>query len=81
MLQIASYLRVSQSYLIFPFAGKLPQVQIPDDWITMVDPCTKKMKEQVQEELTAAMTYFAMVIKNNNYIIFHNICWFTRLEN
>ncbi|KAL5238297.1 hypothetical protein ACI65C_005707 [Semiaphis heraclei] len=39
---------------------KLPQVQIPDDWITMVDPCTKKMKEQVQEELTAAMTYFAM---------------------
>ncbi|XP_025190849.1 ferritin subunit [Melanaphis sacchari] len=39
---------------------KLPQVQIPDDWITMVTPCTKKMKEQVQEELTAAMTYFAM---------------------
>jgi len=39
---------------------KLPQVQIPDDWITMVSPCTKKMKEQVQEELTAAMTYFAM---------------------
>ncbi|XP_015379108.1 PREDICTED: ferritin subunit [Diuraphis noxia] len=39
---------------------KLPQVQIPDDWISMVDPCTKKMKEQVQEELTAAMTYFAM---------------------
>jgi len=31
----------------------------------MVDPCTKKMKEQVQEELTAAMTYFAMVIRNN----------------
>ncbi|VVC45239.1 Hypothetical protein CINCED_3A002557 [Cinara cedri] len=26
----------------------------------MVDPCVKKMKEQVQEELTAAMTYFAM---------------------
>jgi len=47
------------------FLGKLPQVQIPDDWITMVDPCTKKMKEQVQEELTAAMTYFAMVIRNN----------------
>lgn len=27
----------------------------------MVDPCTQKMKEQVQEELSAAMTYFAMV--------------------
>lgn len=39
---------------------KLPQVSIPDDWITIVDPCTKKMKEQIQEELTAAMTYFAM---------------------
>lgn len=65
-------------YLIFPFSGKLPQVQIPDDWITMVDPCTKKMKEQVQEELTAAMTYFAMVIRNNK-IILHNVCWFTRL--
>lgn len=52
------------SYCIFffcPFKGKLPQVQIPDDWITMVDPCIKKMKEQVQEEFTAAMTYFAMV--------------------
>jgi len=36
-------------------------VQIPDDWITIVDPCAKKMKEQIQEELIAAMTYFAMV--------------------
>lgn len=35
----------------------------------MVDPCTKKMKEQVQEELTAAMTYFAMVTRNNLMII------------
>lgn len=48
--------------ILFIFAsGKLPPVQIPDDWITIVDPCTRKMKEQVQEELTAAMTYFAMV--------------------
>lgn len=58
--------------------GKLPQVQIPDDWITMVDPCTKKMKEQVQEELTAAMTYFAMVSKqftiSNRYIIVCSQC-------
>lgn len=52
----------------FFFQGKLPQVQIPDDWITMVDPCTKKMKEQVQEELTAAMTYFAMV--SNQFLPF-----------
>jgi hypothetical protein len=27
----------------------------------MVDPCTAKMKEQVQEELQAALTYMAMV--------------------
>lgn len=39
---------------------KLPTVDIPSDWITMVDPCTKKMKSQIQEELTAAMTYLAM---------------------
>lgn len=39
---------------------KLPPVDIPNDWITMVDPCTKKMKSQIQEELTAAMTYLAM---------------------
>jgi hypothetical protein len=41
--------------------GKVPPVDIPNDWITMVDPCTKKMKNQIQEELTAAMTYLAMV--------------------
>lgn len=34
---------------------------MPTDWITMTDPCTKLMKSQVQEELTAAMTYLAMV--------------------
>lgn len=39
---------------------KLPPVDIPNDWITMVDPCTKKMKNQIQEELTASMTYLAM---------------------
>lgn len=36
------------------------QADIPRDWITMVDPCTKKMTDQIQEELTAAMTYLAM---------------------
>lgn len=34
----------------------------------MVDPCTQKMKEQVQEELTAAMTYFAMVNIRDRFI-------------
>lgn len=27
----------------------------------MVNPCVQKMREQVQIELTASMTYFAMV--------------------
>ncbi|PNF21994.1 Ferritin subunit [Cryptotermes secundus] len=39
---------------------KLPAVDIPKDWITMVEPCTAKMREQVQEELQAALTYMAM---------------------
>lgn len=37
-----------------------PPADIPKSWITMVDPCTKKMRDQVQEELTAAITYMAM---------------------
>lgn len=39
---------------------KLPPVNIPQDWITMVEPCILKMREQVQEELQAALTYMAM---------------------
>ncbi|XKL64536.1 hypothetical protein PGB90_004622 [Kerria lacca] len=39
---------------------KAPPVEIPKDWITMVDPCIKKMQNQVQQELIAAMTYLAM---------------------
>ncbi|KAJ9592809.1 hypothetical protein L9F63_015500 [Diploptera punctata] len=39
---------------------KQAPVDIPKDWITMVDPCTAKMREQVQEELKAALTYMAM---------------------
>jgi ferritin heavy chain len=39
---------------------KIPPHEGPKQWITMVDPCTKKMKDQVQEELVAAMTYMAM---------------------
>jgi len=42
----------------------------------MVSPCTKKMREQVQEELTAAMTYFAMVIRNY-FIIFDCLLVYT----
>eukprot|EP01054_Gregarina_sp_Poly1_P006606 Gregarina_sp_Poly_1__6605@NODE_3547_length_1020_cov_4_403987_g2251_i0_p1_GENE_NODE_3547_length_1020_cov_4_403987_g2251_i0NODE_3547_length_1020_cov_4_403987_g2251_i0_p1_ORF_typecomplete_len217_score36_32Ferritin/PF00210_24/9_5e37Rubrerythrin/PF02915_17/5e05DUF2095/PF09868_9/0_017DUF2095/PF09868_9/1_7e03_NODE_3547_length_1020_cov_4_403987_g2251_i0193843 len=39
---------------------KLPPVEFPEKWITMVEPCIKKMREQVQEELNAALTYMAM---------------------
>lgn len=39
---------------------KAPPVDIPKEWLTMVDPCTKKMRDQVQEELRAALTYMAM---------------------
>jgi ferritin heavy chain len=60
LLCVAAVLAVASQEAHGKMTCKLPQVQIPDDWITMVDPCTKKMKEQVQEELTAAMTYFAM---------------------
>ncbi|XP_022164720.1 ferritin subunit [Myzus persicae] len=60
LLCVAAVLFVASQEAQGKMTCKLPQVQIPDDWITMVDPCTKKMKEQVQEELTAAMTYFAM---------------------
>jgi hypothetical protein len=43
-------------------AGRVAPVEdIPKDWITMVDPCIAKMRAQVQEELTAAVTYLAMV--------------------
>jgi hypothetical protein len=33
----------------------------PTDWITMEDPCTEKMREQIQTEFVASMTYLAMV--------------------
>lgn len=43
------------------FSGKLPPAEIPKEWISMVDPCVKKMREQINTELTASMTYLAMV--------------------
>lgn len=39
---------------------QLPPADVPREWVSMVDPCVKKMREQVQAELTAAMTYLAM---------------------
>lgn len=39
---------------------KLPETDIPQRWRTMHADCIKKMRAQVQEELTAAMTYLAM---------------------
>jgi len=36
------------------------QPDIPNDWIDMVDPCVKKMRDQIQEELKASIQYLAM---------------------
>ncbi|XP_050531119.1 ferritin subunit [Daktulosphaira vitifoliae] len=57
---VAIFVVVSDYQVQAKMQCKLPKVQIPDDWISMVDPCTKKLKSQVQEELIASMTYFAM---------------------
>ncbi|KAF5289473.1 hypothetical protein FQR65_LT11847 [Abscondita terminalis] len=37
--------------------GKL---DIPTEWKDMVDPCVRKMREQIQEELQASIQYLAM---------------------
>jgi len=39
---------------------QLSPADVPKDWITMTDPCVKKMSEQVMAELNAAMVYLAM---------------------
>lgn len=39
---------------------QLPPASVPLSWITMKDPCIKRMREQVQVELKAAVTYLAM---------------------
>jgi hypothetical protein len=44
------------------FAGDLGVYEIPKDWKTMDNECVEKVKDQVQEELKASMTYLAMVI-------------------
>jgi len=46
-------------------ASRLPScrsklMDAPTDWITMEDPCTEKMREQIQTEFVASMTYLAM---------------------
>ncbi|KAK9509033.1 hypothetical protein O3M35_006445 [Rhynocoris fuscipes] len=41
-------------------ACKIPLAQVPTQWITMVDTCTNKIREQIQAEISAAMTYMAM---------------------
>lgn len=55
--------RIYQYSRLFVFVpGKSPSLDfIPRDWITMADPCTEMMKKQVNVELSASMTYFAMV--------------------
>lgn len=42
------------------FNCRARKADIPQEWVTMVDPCTKKMKDQINVELTASMTYLAM---------------------
>lgn len=37
-----------------------PPREIPKEWLTMKESCTLKMRQQVQMELTAALTYMAM---------------------
>ncbi|XP_046687831.1 ferritin subunit [Homalodisca vitripennis] len=39
---------------------KLPDAKVPTEWKTMVSDCTRKMRDQVNTELQAAMTYLAM---------------------
>ncbi|XP_019874405.1 ferritin subunit [Aethina tumida] len=39
---------------------KPKSANIPTDWLDMVDPCVKKMKSQIQEELKASLQYLAM---------------------
>jgi hypothetical protein len=53
-----------KNYSLIIFAGDLGKYEIPKDWKTMENECVEKVKDQVQEELKASMTYLAMVIKN-----------------
>ncbi|XP_018328276.1 ferritin subunit [Agrilus planipennis] len=36
------------------------KVDVPEEWLSMVDPCVKKMQDQIQEEMRAAIQYMAM---------------------
>ncbi|KAJ8956756.1 hypothetical protein NQ314_006630 [Rhamnusium bicolor] len=36
------------------------ELDIPKEWLDMVDPCINKMRAQIEEELKAAMQYMAM---------------------
>ncbi|XP_026283992.1 ferritin subunit [Frankliniella occidentalis] len=38
----------------------LRTANISKEWVTMVDPCVKAMRDQINTELTASMTYLAM---------------------
>lgn len=39
---------------------KVAPGSVPKEWITMVSPCIQKMRDQVEVELRAAVTYLAM---------------------
>lgn len=46
----------------FDFLGNSPPYkEMPNEWVTMADECITAMRDQVKEELTAAVTYMAMV--------------------
>lgn len=51
----------TKQWLMLCVAGKLPEAAVPEEWKDMVPDCTRKMRDQVQMELTASMTYLAMV--------------------
>lgn len=55
---MSSSLLLDSLQLIYNAVTKKPS--IPEDWLDMVDPCTNSMRDQIQQELNAAMQYLAM---------------------
>ena len=46
-----------------------PQPQIPKDWLDMVEPCVKAMRDQIKRELHASMQYLSMGAHFNRDVI------------
>lgn len=59
--QLFVILALSASCVFAKLSCKTPILKdFPQKWISMEDECIRKMKNQVNEELTAAVTYLAM---------------------